>query len=100
MHFDKYPKEMPTAEIGMVISYLKGDTTHDLHCVAGSCWWIIGYGMSFIPSGHEMKAAAEHGDETLLVHLETLVSPGVHAFPWELVLPLVIKLFERLLDRL
>lgn len=101
-HFDKFPKTVPVEEISIVVGYLKGGKEHDLRCVAGSAWWIAGYGMSFL-EGNEMHSLAEANaaldDSFLCCALEAAASTdeGMRAIPWSLVLPLLLKLAERLL---
>lgn len=98
MHFDKFPTAMPVEEITLIIGYLKGSREHDVKCVAGSCWWVAGYGLSFISPG-EMRSLPAAADSELQGYLESAIAggEGVRAVPWELIIPLLIKLAERLL---
>jgi hypothetical protein len=92
-----YPPDLPTAELmQIVIDALRGkvpDPHHAFHCA----WHVAGYAASLL-EGQPLVVgdAPAIDDEEAATLLEGGISHG--GIPWSLLLPILLRLMERLLN--
>lgn len=102
MSLNHYPTQFPRDEIGVVMNYLRGAAGVDAACTLEAAWWLAGYGLSFVPHNHPPLVGA--GGESLEAHLEKMLAvqgnvDAATAFPWAIIIPLVVNLIRKLLER-
>ena len=99
----RYPVDFPRQELVNLANYLRGNQpVVDIACALECSWWVMGYGLSFIPHDHPpmmagmtaaaaadilASAAAYHGDD------------AATAVPWSIIIPIIVDLIRRWLER-
>lgn len=114
-----YPPSLPTEEIRLVVSRLRGDTGVSPKTVTHCCLVTADYGVSLLPDTPQPMGAVEDPESgaprrgpltrsEAADHLEAAIAPrgegmGAVVIPWGLILPVVAdlarELAKELLDR-
>lgn len=102
-HLQLFPSAFPSREITIVVDIIRrNDTEHTLRDQIEATWWVAGYGASLIPDTHPPLAGKTCTEEEMADQLEECcvgAGVGAAAISWQLFLPLLIKIAERLINK-
>lgn len=97
-HLHLFPVEFPKDQIAVVVNAIRGEGSYTKRDILEAGWYVAGYGLSMIPDSHPVEGVAAISDDQAAAYLETSSGeggPGVKAIPWELILPVLLKLLDR-----
>ena len=95
-----YPTEFPTADVWQMVSAALRGTVPDPKEAAHAAWHIAGWGLAYWDVHNEVAAAgnfAAPDNEAVAVMCDAMARGVKMAFPWQLVLPVLLRLLEKLL---
>jgi hypothetical protein len=103
MSLNRFPTELPTAEIRVMIDALRGGSKDD---AIEAAWWTVGYGATFLPDGKAppMFAATANPEEELAAQLEGAIAVRgnggeTKALPWGLIVSLAWTVLQKWLQK-
>jgi hypothetical protein len=99
-HLHLFPTEFPKDQIAVVVAVIRGQGDYSKRDMLEAVWWVAGYGASLVPDNHPVEGVASISDEAAAAYLESSANtegPGMTAIPWELILPILLKLIQRFL---
>lgn len=98
-HLHLFPDSFPSEQAMIVVNGIRGiDDGKSNRDRVEAAWWTVGFGLSMIPDSHPPMTASAASEEEVAEQLEAAASAdegGMRAFPWALMLPLLLKLIER-----
>jgi hypothetical protein len=99
MPLTPYPTEFPPETFAIVADALRGKVPNKAAAVHTS-WCVVGFGLGqALPDGPQVVGETPMDSEAAASALEGLAAGNAQAFPWRMLLPVVLELIQKLINK-